>query len=311
MDFLRLPLENAVLKHGSGTLLLALEALCRAHSVHTEQAPHGFFMKVFFEKQSRRTVHRPTMHESLAKPMTPPGLRCNSSGDDDKTHGALARGTLLALRPQRLKVKKTFIHVDSTEEGSHDSQGSIWSAPGNLQTHTTPSKEPEMEVSPVKNDPARCQTDFFDIGERVHTAVQTEGCQPRPVILSSTSTGCNTIKPELHDKNIQVDAEMASQEVQTSSKELPAAPIRIPEGSSWQPLACKELQIGDIVKTQKQIWSGNISASIKQNRVGKVAEIDNDMDASIIFPGEDVEDHWVLKTDFQHLVMLHKDSVCA
>merc|ERR1712008_145882 len=117
----------------------------------------------------------------------------------------------------------------------------------------------------------------------------------------SKSAGVHSVA---HEDGISIatqtaaNLETATQEVQTSKTELPAAPLHIPpEGSLWKPLDGKTLQVGDIVKAQKQIWSGNASASIQPHRVGKVAKFDVDMDVCIIFPGEVVEEHWILKAD--------------
>lgn len=122
------------------------------------------------------------------------------------------------------------------------------------------------------------------------------------------------VQSAAHENGISIatqtaaNIETATQEVQTSKTELPAAPLHIPpEGSLWKPLDCKVLQVGDMVKAQKQIWSGSFSSSIQQDRVGKMAKRDDDMDLSIIFPREAVEEHWILKADLGKLTMLDND----
>ena len=52
MDGINPCIQAAISKHGVGTVIAVLDAIGGAHSVRTERAPHGFFMKAFFTRRS-------------------------------------------------------------------------------------------------------------------------------------------------------------------------------------------------------------------------------------------------------------------
>ena len=54
MDALTAPQDRAITKLGIGLVLSLLEALQRGHSTRAESAPHGYFLKIFYDREMIR-----------------------------------------------------------------------------------------------------------------------------------------------------------------------------------------------------------------------------------------------------------------
>ena len=113
--------ENAVAKHGWGTVYSLLEALSKAHSVHVEVAPHGCFVKAFYTKKCAGASSHGTA--SSTRCSSPPSV---SSGRSSQTSGLLTREEILSMRPatvssfssgpSRLQSVKVFDMSDGAKD---------------------------------------------------------------------------------------------------------------------------------------------------------------------------------------------------
>ena len=85
--------ESASRRHGSGTVVALLESLDKAHAVHTEVTPHGFFVKMFFAKQ------RSPISSDRTSPTRALSSDSNASAPPVSQSGVFSKYELLNMRP--------------------------------------------------------------------------------------------------------------------------------------------------------------------------------------------------------------------